>query len=111
MCEGKEGLPWNRGKTVHPQLSYDGFPMDGALLGAWSHNPLHDSIGLHLGLVGIVGAGRNYFDLIPIWEIQWVDKWFEINLIGFTHVYLRLEMLEKILGIECIRTGILLDIW
>jgi hypothetical protein len=66
---------------------------------------LHDSIGLHLGSVAMVGAGRNYFDLIPIWQIQWVDKWFEINLIGFAHVCLRLEMLKNFVGMGCIRRG------
>jgi hypothetical protein len=58
----------------------------------------------------MVGAGRNYLDVISHLTNSWVDKWFETNLIGFTHVCLRLEMLKRILGIECIRRGILLDI-
>jgi hypothetical protein len=57
----------------------------------------------------MVGAGRNYFDPLPIGQIQWVDTWF-IKLIGFAHVCLRLEMLIKIVGVGCRRRGILLDI-
>jgi hypothetical protein len=58
----------------------------------------------------MVGAGRNYFDLLPILQIQWVDTWFEIKLIGFAHVCPRLEMLKKVVGVGCRRWGILLDI-
>jgi hypothetical protein len=53
----------------------------------------------------MVGAGRNYFDLIPMSQIQWVDKWLDINLISFAHSHLLLEMLKKIVGIGSIRRG------